>query len=95
LKERGEKLKELLTEFYDNSKKKFNYKVGPWMSASEELLSGLISGKKTPGNKFERVKKEIMGLINKPIIDEELKSKQDLRSNIKSHLVSYDLFINV
>jgi len=65
------------------------------MSASEELLSGLISGKKTTGNKFERVKKEIMGLINKPIIDEELKSKQDLRSNIKSHLVSYDLFINV
>ena len=28
LKERGEKLKELLTEFYDNSKKQFNYVVG-------------------------------------------------------------------
>jgi hypothetical protein len=28
------------------------------MSASEDLLSGLISGKKTPGSQFERVKKD-------------------------------------
>ena len=91
-KVRGEKLKKLLTEFYDNSKKQFNYKVGT-LDVCERgflILLGLISGKKTPGSQFERVKKEIMGLINKPIIDEELKSKQDLRSNIKNHVVSSD-----
>ncbi len=88
-KVRGKKLKELMSSFYDASRKQFNYKLGntPVCERGFLLLLGLISGKKNPGSQFDRIKKEVMGLKLTKIMDSELRAKQDSRTSISNHAV--------
>lgn len=93
-KVRGNKLKAMISKFYDASQSKFNYQVGgtPVCERGFLVLLGLISGKKNPGKQFERIKNEIMGKVPLKIVDKELRTQQDLRTSISNHAVSYNTY---
>ena len=96
-KVRGEKLDQLLRQFYDAPEKKFKYKVGD-VSVCERgffILLGLMTKSNLkPGAQLKRVMNNIKGNIPAPLKDDaeakKLKRDKDPRSRCTHHAVIYN-----